>query len=52
MTHPPTPRHPGPAGDPDDLPDVFRGLIGIDVVDGELVPRAAEPPQDARSATS
>ncbi|SDO43349.1 hypothetical protein SAMN04487848_0880 [Microbacterium sp. ru370.1] len=45
MTHPPTPRHPEPAGDPDDLPEVFNGLIGIDVVDGELVPRASEPPR-------
>lgn len=52
MTHPPTPRHPGPANDPDDLPDVFRGLIGIDVVDGELVPRASESPRDGLSATS
>ncbi|WP_181373437.1 hypothetical protein [Microbacterium sp. HMWF026] len=52
MTHPPTPRHPGPADDPDDLPDVFQGLIGIDVVDGELVPRASESPRDGLSATS
>ncbi len=52
MTHPPTPRHPGPADDPDDLPDVFQGLIGIDVIDGELVPRASEPPRDGLSATS
>ncbi|MDU0366478.1 hypothetical protein AB0O16_01520 [Microbacterium sp. NPDC089180] len=50
MTHPPTPRHPEPAGDPDDLPEVFRGLIGIDVVDGELVPRATEPPRAAPPA--
>ncbi|MEZ3157241.1 hypothetical protein AB1K56_09985 [Microbacterium sp. BWR-S6Y] len=45
MTHPPTPRNPEPAGEPDDLPEVFQGLIGIDVVDGELVPRASEPPR-------
>ncbi|MDQ1123410.1 hypothetical protein [Microbacterium trichothecenolyticum] len=44
MTHPPTPRLPEPA-DPDDLPDVFRELIGIDVIDGELVPRAADSPR-------
>ncbi|MEV7826644.1 hypothetical protein [Microbacterium enclense] len=46
MAYPPIPGHPEPANDPDDLPDVFRGLIGIDVVDGELVPRASEPPRD------
>lgn len=45
MTQPPIPRHPDPADDPDDLPEVFRSLIGIDVVDGELVPRASEPPR-------
>lgn len=45
MTQPPIPRPPGSADDPDDLPEVFRGLIGIDVVDGELVPRASEPPR-------
>ncbi|WP_298870884.1 hypothetical protein [uncultured Microbacterium sp.] len=45
MAHPPTSRQPGPAEDPDDLPDVFRGLIAIDVVDGELVPRSTEPPR-------
>ncbi|MDQ1082857.1 MULTISPECIES: hypothetical protein [Microbacterium] len=43
MTHPPIPPHPQPADDPDDLPEVFRGLIGIDVIDGELVPRASRP---------
>ncbi|MFB9785685.1 hypothetical protein DEU35_0899 [Microbacterium sp. AG157] len=46
MTNPPGPRHPESWNDPDDLPDVFQGLIGIDVIDGELVPRAtAEPPR-------
>jgi len=46
VTNPPTPRHPESGNDPDDLPDVFQGLIGIDVIDGELVPRAsAEPPR-------
>jgi hypothetical protein len=34
-----------PAEEPADLPDVFDGLIGIDVVDGELVPREPEPPR-------
>lgn len=43
MTYPPVPRHSEPADDPD-LPEVFRSLIGIDVIDGELVPRASEPP--------
>ncbi len=43
VTHPPIPRHSEPADDPD-LPEVFRSLIGIDVIDGELVPRASEPP--------
>lgn len=50
MTHPPTPRNPEPAGEPDDLPEVFQGLIGIDVVDGELVPRASEPPRPGPAA--
>ncbi|WP_191966663.1 hypothetical protein [Microbacterium testaceum] len=46
MINPPTPRHPESWNDPDDLPDVFRDLVAIDVVDGELVPRAAtEPPR-------
>jgi hypothetical protein len=44
VTHPPIPRQSQPANDPD-LPEVFRSLIGIDVIDGELVPRASEPPQ-------
>lgn len=44
MSNPPTPRHPGPAENPDDLPEVFAGLVGIDVIDGELVPRSVEPP--------
>ncbi len=35
---------PGPGPEDDDLPDVFSGLTGIDVIDGELVPRVAEPP--------
>ena len=45
MTNPPMPRNPESGNDPDDLPEVFHGLIGIDVVDGELLPRAggAEP---------
>ena len=34
----------GPA-DSTALPDVFDGLVGIDVVDGELVPREPEPPR-------
>lgn len=36
-----------PAPDDDgasDLPDVFDGLIGIDVIDGELVPRISVRP--------
>ncbi|MFZ8756076.1 hypothetical protein ACO03V_01490 [Microbacterium sp. HMH0099] len=36
-----------PAPDDDgwnDLPDVFDGLIGIDVIDGELVPRVSSRP--------
>jgi len=41
VTIPPTPRHPEAWNDPDDLPEVFRGLVGIDVIDGELMPRAA-----------
>ena len=45
MAYPPVPRHPEPSDDPDDLPEVFDGLIGIDVIDGELVPRAAKPPR-------
>ncbi|CAN3700892.1 MULTISPECIES: hypothetical protein [unclassified Microbacterium] len=45
MTHPPTPWHPEPGDESDDLPHVFDGLIGIDVIDGELVPRASEPPR-------
>lgn len=44
MTHPPTPGRPESADDGDDLPEVFRSLIGIDVIDGELVPRSSEPP--------
>ncbi len=45
MTHPPTPWQPDPgAFDPDDLPEVFHRLVGIDVIDGELVPRASKPP--------
>jgi hypothetical protein len=45
VTHPPTPWQPDPgAFDPDDLPEIFHRLIGIDVIDGELVPRASEPP--------
>jgi hypothetical protein len=38
-------RFPFPS-DPDDtgdLPDVFEQLTGIDVVDGELIPRAPKP---------
>lgn len=27
-----------------DLPDIFDGLIGIDVIDGELVPRVSTRP--------
>ncbi|MDQ1138043.1 hypothetical protein QE410_002842 [Microbacterium sp. SORGH_AS 1204] len=46
MVHPPHPWNSEPANDPDDLPEVFRGLIGIDVVDGELVPRASDAPRD------
>ncbi|MCD2168757.1 MULTISPECIES: hypothetical protein [Microbacterium] len=46
MTSPPNPWHPEPAdGHDDDLPDVFDGLTAIDVVDGELVPRAPAPPR-------
>jgi len=40
VTNPPMPRNPESGNDPDDLPEVFYGLIGIDVVDGELLPRA------------
>ncbi len=40
VTNPPMPRNPESGNDPDDLPEVFHGLIGIDVVDGELLPRA------------
>ena len=32
-----------PSDDSADLPSVFDGLVGIDVVDGELVPREAKP---------
>jgi len=41
--HPPTPID--PADDSADLPSVFDSLVGIDVVDGELVPREAKPPR-------
>lgn len=41
------PPHAGSAPDsPDDLPEVFAGLTGIDVIDGELVPRASPSPRD------
>ncbi|MDQ1074453.1 MULTISPECIES: hypothetical protein [Microbacterium] len=50
--YPPSPMEPGEgpadsAGSPGsaDLPDVFDGLVGIDVVDGELVPREPGPPR-------
>ncbi len=43
--HPPSSHDPA-ADDSDDLPSVFDGLVGIDVVDGELVPRAAKPPRE------
>ncbi len=47
------PRLPLPEpSDDDDLPDVFAGLTGIDVVDGELIPRASEPPQPDLPAAS
>lgn len=36
---PPTPE----PGDADDLPEVFDQLTGIDVVDGELIPRSSPP---------
>ena len=42
-SHPPTPL--GPADDSSDLPSVFDGLVAIDVVDGELVPRETKPPR-------
>ena len=32
---------PGDAGDADDLPEIFDQLTGIDVVDGELIPRSS-----------
>jgi hypothetical protein len=34
-----------PTPDPDDadLPDVFDQLTGIDIVDGELIPRSSSP---------
>lgn len=40
-----TPRFP-PVPEPDDsgeLPEVFSQLTGIDVIDGELMPRSSEP---------
>ncbi|MDF2047854.1 hypothetical protein P2P98_16945 [Microbacterium sp. Kw_RZR3] len=44
--YPPSPMEPGEGpADSADLPDVFDGLVGIDVVDGELVPREPGPPR-------
>lgn len=45
------PPHLGPL-DPEDLPDVFADLIAIDIVEGELLPRLAQPPRRAHSGPS